>query len=1491
MSWRKLKELIQSLDEQHEGRKKGEPFEELIAELLELLLETHFETAKSGYQPIGDAINEARTIVVQSKNYSDETPLDRKEILGDIEEADLELSNLQTYVLAASRTIDGRLLDRLNNIEEKTGLDIITLELTDSLSELGALCVTFWGDIDYFFDSSEVSQQFLDWVKKERDKSKTVEKIAELKSKLKQGQQTRRQVQKDTKEYLLKRFGGDSDHNLRFNYSIDLSQAIKREFLEREIAAWWETLGTPICYLEGEEGMGKSWLAAKCVNSICSDQNIVTFWLDSNRWGSCKSLNDLLQACLKTIPGYQDENKITKLKRKIRDIWWPPTLIVLDGVNEGEAIGAAKRILGEYFTHESELKNKIRFLLTTRPLDAYRNFAHNLWDRCDQIVVETFNDTELQEALIREGLQPNDLPNSLMDIAKIPRYFQTCIRLRGLFDSFDNVNKEMVLWADLLYKIKHTDPQVRQKFDWQDIEDAQEDLAKLAREAKWTNIDDTPQASLELLMDCFPNYHEIRRDLEEQRIALKAHKRQAKLSEDHILLGWAVHLSNIFDSTKFSNIENLFERFQQELEPIPSENLRTQALFVALQISAISPGTDISEDQLSQKRAALILAWSNSHNASVTDERLSFWTEEDPDAYAQVVEFEFERQNVPKYEEMLIEPLARMWLNKKGQFNRLASRLDRWLRPTHSTNSPENREYTDIDGLQVPVQKYDPQVQLSSAALSILSQRPERQFLKTLACCYEILGRYESSDQKDIGVLMRWGYTEEVLGNLHWLAELAQFDALLLEGVYGLAANLRLVNLPLLLQRPLSQKDREWNAYIEERHRSSFVNRIRNKERLLASESPEANMKRSYYGLDRLAVRTDLPDLCDGDQGEIRRILGHISTTSTELEISRDLIPWIAKYSTESYSEFACNFKINALNFEYPPYVLRATQGLIFKSKDCEKISEAILGMKEFLIQGDDSSFQRARFLTEILLFSASEDKLVNWFKFLAAHETLRKSVRCESVLCLLERLLPTSIVRLAQQRLEILRSSISDDLSLSNSELEKFSEEDFWSWVSLCVSDNGENTITWALKNLKRRKSDVHPLTFYFLHKATLDSERFLSEIFIDKEVRKHLFLREGRFFPTPVYKGENSYTYEDLVSVLPQEIVGSFLCSPKRRADLSRWGKELMERNCSILQGAEGDSDSIKDLRFRVNRKVLRAWAEQNTIDFLHLADEYLTGLSKSPWFSQEFSDFTDNILCLLLRFQPGEAMKYYHQWKSEGFRTVYSTQYGVETFLAQLWRVGDCSLPEHYQHRRELLEGCLNDEEIMFMTLAALAEEGEEELWNLVTQDYLTSPYAKERNLGVSILPWFGKEKAIEKLKQLKSEDSSQWVRDHASWAYEIAQQERSCREVYREALQARDLFRISAVFEQIKPVLLPTARWWHYQIEGEVELYAEPQGINPKFLAFVEQFWGSWENSLRTKRNFEVFGRKLREYCRGENFLAGRIPRIAPWWKPVSDRDSL
>ena len=382
--WQKLKELIQSI--------KPKEFEKLTAALLASFLNMPFVVAISGDQPSGDARDLEGKVSMQAKRYTT-ARIDESSIVGEIYRAKDALTDIQVYVLVVSRNIASQLRDRFDRVETDTGLDIVTLELTDGLSDLGALCVTFWEDIYPFFEFSDIcqDQEFLGWIEARKNDSKTNEKIEDIRLKLEEGIQTRHQVYKDTRKYLRKRFGDDTNHTLRFKYPIDLSKAIDRESLELQITNWWDTPGKPVCYLEGEEGMGKSWLAAKWVKSICEDKEIVSFWLDSDMWKDCESLDDLFETCLKTIPGYHNEKKIAKLKYKIRDLWWPPTLIVLDGVNEGEAITAAKRILDEYFTHGNELEGKIRIrlLLTTRPLHTYRNFQHNMWDACERIPTNT----------------------------------------------------------------------------------------------------------------------------------------------------------------------------------------------------------------------------------------------------------------------------------------------------------------------------------------------------------------------------------------------------------------------------------------------------------------------------------------------------------------------------------------------------------------------------------------------------------------------------------------------------------------------------------------------------------------------------------------------------------------------------------------------------------------------------------------------------------------------------------------------------------------------------------------------------------------------------------------------------------------------------------------------------------------------------------------------------------------------------------------------
>jgi len=148
-----------------------------------------------------------------------------------------------------------------------------------------------------------------------------------------------------------------------------------------------------------------------------------------------------------------------------------------------------------------------------------------------------------------------------------------------------------------------------------------------------------------------------------------------------------------------------------------------------------------------------------------------------------------------------------------------------------------------------------------------------------------------------------------------------------------------------------------------------------------------------------------------------------------------------------------------------------------------------------------------------------------------------------------------------------------------------------------------------------------------------------------------------------------------------------------------------------------------------------------------------------------------------------------------------------------------------------------------------------DSQNELWKIAVDDFIRAEVAKDRCLGVSILAWYGTEEACQLLEDLKSSDPSLWVRDHARWAYEVCQQERSCREVYRQILKEDDPMKVSALLQVLKPALTPMAKWWRHSIKDEE---VGNLSDNPKIRAMLRSFWYHWGNVHKSRT--EVFGRQ-------------------------------
>jgi hypothetical protein len=130
----------------------------------------------------------------------------------------------------------------------------------------------------------------------------------------------------------------------------------------------------------------------------------------------------------------------------------------------------------------------------------------------------------------------------------------------------------------------------------------------------------------------------------------------------------------------------------------------------------------------------------------------------------------------------------------------------------------------------------------------------------------------------------------------------------------------------------------------------------------------------------------------------------------------------------------------------------------------------------------------------------------------------------------------------------------------------------------------------------------------------------------------------------------------------------------------------------------------------------------------------------------------------------------------------------------------------------------------------------------------------------------------------LHEAKAHDASEWVRDHASWASEVALQEHSARSAFRKTLRETDPLTVSAALQVLKPALTPVARWWLYHIRREEEkggliLRGKPAAVITSFC----QHWTSTRSS-----SVSVAGMPLNDFCRGERLDSLKTPRLFPWW---------
>ena len=254
-------------------------FEGLVATLLTALTADRFYVARSGDQP-ADAIASAADIAMQAKRYAKSTVVETN-FEGEFAKACRLIPSLDCYVFAVTRQT-GQLRLPAKELQNREGVDIVLLGFDTIDSELPALCVTFWQRVKHFTKLSDLRSDFADWAAEQATEPNVAAIISRLREEL-----TVIWPQwfgDGCRQILETRFGIDATSRRAVRFPIDLPSAVRREKPHALLQDWWIAKKAKAALLVGDEGTGKSVVAAAFCREVSEGKSALVLWLDSADW-------------------------------------------------------------------------------------------------------------------------------------------------------------------------------------------------------------------------------------------------------------------------------------------------------------------------------------------------------------------------------------------------------------------------------------------------------------------------------------------------------------------------------------------------------------------------------------------------------------------------------------------------------------------------------------------------------------------------------------------------------------------------------------------------------------------------------------------------------------------------------------------------------------------------------------------------------------------------------------------------------------------------------------------------------------------------------------------------------------------------------------------------------------------------------------------------------------------------------------------------------
>lgn len=444
--------LIEALRTLHPSGHRG--FEGLVAKLLARLTGYKFFLAASGRQEGRDARATAEfgsQIAIECKRYARGTALDERELVAELTQAIRSIPQLDLWVLIASREVPDQIEKTLSAQASESGIAFAILDAAhDSGGDLAALCAHFPDDVTSWL-SSESRDEIQEALKDIRADAGFEATIARLQRTFSSSWMGFDHARLASHKWLQQKLSSPEDSRAQFGQHLAvIPEALSRTHLLTAVSAWFskDRTSRPPLIIQGEEGDGKTWLAADwvCRNAAMDNFPLVLFVPAA---AATTDVADLLSSALARTPAgtaaSQWRKRIERWTNSAGDEI-PEILLILDGVNEKFSAFHWRSIFASL--ESSAWRRHVTVVATCRAQYWRSNFSSASLRTAQQLSVPPFNDEELSEALRKRGVDREQLVPSILPLIRKPRYFDLAIRHREQLAESGDITVPRLLYED-----------------------------------------------------------------------------------------------------------------------------------------------------------------------------------------------------------------------------------------------------------------------------------------------------------------------------------------------------------------------------------------------------------------------------------------------------------------------------------------------------------------------------------------------------------------------------------------------------------------------------------------------------------------------------------------------------------------------------------------------------------------------------------------------------------------------------------------------------------------------------------------------------------------------------------------------------------------------------------------------------------------------------------------------------------------------------------